>query len=244
MAKFPQEINTDLLNLESPMVHNAKGDWSAKLTYNDLPLQIQTPWLTNVFGLSEYRNSNVRVNYSLSFELREDEPDIKEFKGFLRDLDVWFEKKFEEENIKGLYFSSIRPSKKPNQYPDTLRTKLKTRGDRFDCDFMENNQLAIFTTTNGKDKISHKDRCRMVLQLMPVWSASGRVGISWKVTSIQKQVNCQFRKFGEDPAPIQPRCMSPRKQTRENTPPYLSVNAGIAKSADIKMDDGWKQLTG
>lgn len=191
-ALFPNEIDSTLLRLSEPQVHNDRGDWSADLTYDDLPLQIQTPWLKNVFGVSQYTNSNDRVSYSLSFELREREPEIAAFREFLDKLDNWFKEQFKKEDIKGEYFSSIRPSKKP-QYPDTLRTKLKVRRGAFECDLMENNIRVQFGTDNAKDKIKHGDRCRMVLQLMPVWSAGGKVGISWKVTSIQKQVNANFR---------------------------------------------------
>jgi len=191
-AFLPNEIDTTLLNLAEPEVHNERGDWSAALTYDDLPLQIQTPFLTNVFGLSEYKNSNGRVNYSLSWELRESDPDVNAFKSFLMGLDEWFQDTFKVEKITGEYFSSIRPSKKP-QYPDTLRTKLKIRRDAFDCDFMENNIRIQFGPENAHNKIKRGDKCRLVIQLMPVWSAGGRVGISWKVTSLQKQVNARFR---------------------------------------------------
>lgn len=191
-AFFPNEIDSTLLCLAEPQVHNDKGDWSAMLTYDDLPLQIQTPWLVNVFGVSEYRNSNSKISYSMSFELRTNDPSCVAFRKFLEKLDNWFIEQFKKEKIKGNYFSSIRPSKKP-QYPDTLRTKLKVRKWSFDCDYMENNVRVQFTPENGRDKIKQGDRCRLVLQLMPVWSAGGRVGISWKVTSLQKQVNAEFR---------------------------------------------------
>jgi len=187
---FPNELDTTKLRLGDRVVHNDSGDWSADLTYDDLPLHLQTPWLRNVFGTSCYINSNQKASFSLSFELRDADPTIKGFKKFLNDLDTWMKKQFEEVGIQGQYFSSIRPPKKQD-LPSTLRLKLKTRKQNFDCQLYEGKNLVTWPT-NSK-KIEHGDKCRMVIELLPVWSANKRVGISWKIVTIQKVEKPTFR---------------------------------------------------
>lgn len=192
---FPNEFNAELLKVGDKVIHNSRGDWSAQLTYDDLPLHLQTPWLRNVFGESSYTNSNNKTSYSLSFELRDDEPSASQFKSFLQDLDTWMKENFKEKLIGGEYFSSIRPSKRED-LPDTLRVKLKTRRGTFDCRYFEGRAATRWDINSNK--IQHGDRCRMVLELLPIWSANKRVGISWKAVTIQKVGQPNLRTVDED----------------------------------------------
>jgi hypothetical protein len=182
-AIYPDEFNSDLLQLGERMRHNDRDDWSADLIYDGIPLQIQTPYMHNVFGLSSYTNSNNKTSYSLSFELRNDAPQIKEFRNFIEKFETWLKGQFEIVDIKGEFFSSIRPSKRED-LPDTFRVKLKVRKDRFDVKCFRNriNEKWIIT---DKTVVQHRDRARLVLELMPVWSAGGKVGVSWKAVTIQ-----------------------------------------------------------
>ena len=192
---FPSEFDPNLLELGERTAHNERGDWSAELTYDDCPVQIQTPWLRCVFGTSSYTNSNKRVSYSLSFELSKEPAEVEEFHAFLRQLDEWFQKKFGEMKLEGDYFSSIRPSSKPHLAP-TLRTKLKTKGGNFDLMYMDGNNATPWPV--GDERVQHGDKCRSILQLMPVWSAAGRIGTSWKVVTIQKMSPPTFRKVANE----------------------------------------------
>lgn len=188
---FPSEVDTSLLELGEKKYHS-DTDWSAFLTYDGEQLHLQTPLLKNVFGISEYKNSNTKINYSVSFELDEGTKEVKDFKSFLVSLDKWFIEQFRAAGITGNYYSSLRPSKK-DIYPDTFRLKLKTRRDVFDCRYQENSVGKPFTIKNT-DYIQHGDYCRAIIELMPVWSANGRCGITWKVATLMKKVKPVFRK--------------------------------------------------
>jgi len=194
---FPNEVNFDDLVLGRPQIHNARGDWSASLTYkNDMPLRFQTPWMSNVFGLSKYPNSNQKTAYSLSFELRRSDQDIDAFYKFLTDLDDAMKEKFKKADIDGEYLSCIRPTKR-EPLPDTLRLKLKTKSGEFDLKFKENEKIVPWKI-DGPELVEKRDICRMVLELMPVWHANNKTGISLKVVTLQKKSNPDFR-FACDP---------------------------------------------
>lgn len=195
---FPSEFDANLLELGERKVHNDNGDWSAKLSYDDMPVQIQTPWLKNLFGVSCYNaHSNQRKSYSMSFELSDD-PDIVSFKEFLLQLDVWFKEKFTEIELKGEYFSSVRPPNK-SHLPPLLRTKLKVKGQNFDLMYLDSAFAKKWPVDS--EFIQHGDKCRCILELLPVWSAGGRVGTSWKIVTLQKMAPPTFRTVKtEDPS--------------------------------------------
>lgn len=188
---YPDEFDTKRLRLGSKRSFG-KGpdDWSMDLFYDDLPLQIQTPWMTNVFGLSKYDQPHSgRTAYSMSFELSQDS-EVADFHRFLRDFEDWFKAQLGEMGITLPFFSSIRPSKN-SQYNPTLRVKLKTKFENFDVAVWENRLRVKWPI--GEERVRHGEKSRLILQLMPIWSAGGRVGTSWKLVGLQKQGNTAFR---------------------------------------------------
>ena len=196
-ALFPSELNTKLLKLGNKRnFGGGKDDWSIELFYDGLPLQLQTPWMRNVFGLSCYQNSNGRTNYSLSWEL-EPNGDVQEFATFLDGLDVWFKEQFKEMGVTLPYFSSVRPCNKFHddgrpRFNPTFRVKLKQRFENFDCTLMDNTIVASRWAVRDTDRIQRGDMCRLIIELLPVWSAGGKIGTTWKVVTLQKQQPVTF----------------------------------------------------
>ncbi len=188
---YPSEFDTSRLRLGTRRSFG-KGDddWSMDLYYDDLPLQLETPWMSNVFGLSKYEQPNGRVAYSMSFELSLDS-EVADFHRFLCDFEDWFQVQLKEMGVKLPYYSSIRPAKNP-KYNPTLRLKLKTRHDNFDCQMWEN-KSSVARWPIGEERVRHGEKCRLIIQLMPIWCAGGRVGTSWKLVGLQKQAESQFR---------------------------------------------------
>lgn len=198
-ALFPDEFDYNVLNLGNRIRHNDNDDWSADLLYDGIPLQIQTPYMHNVFGLSSYTNSNNKTSYSLSFEMRTDVQELADFKEFIGNLEQWIKEKLEKtDDVKDCeFFSSIRPSKK-SHLPDTFRVKLKVRKDKFDVKYFKN-RLNEPWKIDDKTKIQHRDRVRLVLELMPIWCAGKRYGISWKAVTIQIVKPPDFRNEHDQP---------------------------------------------
>lgn len=194
---FPAEFDTACLRLGTRrLFHGRQDDWSMELFYNDLPLRIETPWMANVFGQSAYEQQNGRGTkaYSLSFALADDS-EVADFHKFLFEFESWFQTQLQAMGIKKPFYSSIRPAKDP-KYAPTLRCKLKTKFGRFDCKLYigeEEKKWAIASGTEPEVEVNHGDRCRAIIQLQPIWCAGGRVGISWKAVSIQKDSVAAFR---------------------------------------------------
>lgn len=190
-AIFPSEFDPSLLSVGSKRKFGSKDDWSMEVFYDGLPLQLQTPWMRNVFGLTSYTNQGGRTSYSLSWEL-EKQGDVMEFTKFLLELDNWFKKFLEEEGVSLPYHSSVRPCNKFDEtgqprYNDTFRVKLKQKFDNFACTLMDNNLVVARWPVQDESRIQRSDVCRMIIELLPVWCAGGRVGTTWKVATIQKQ---------------------------------------------------------
>lgn len=189
-ALFPSEFDTTLLTLGVKKRFGPSDDWSMELLYDGLPLQLQTPWMRNVFGITRYVNPGGRDSYSLSWEL-EPTGDVGEFASFLGDLDTWFEEYVKKEGIKENYHSSVRPC---NKYDDegkprfnpTFRVKLKQRYDNFACTFLESRVAKRWPVTDC-ERVQRGDMCRMIIELLPVWCAGGKVGTTWKAVTLQKQ---------------------------------------------------------
>ncbi len=188
---YPGEFDTQRLRLGSKRSFGGRADdWSMDLFYDDLPLQIQTPWMTNVFGLSKYDQPHSgRTAYSMSFELSKDS-EVADFHRFLADFEGWFQTQLKEMGIVLPFFSSIRQPKNP-QYNPTLRVKLKTKFENFDVAVWENRLRVKWPI--GEERVRHGEKARLILQLMPIWCAGGRVGTSWKLTGLQKQAHSNFR---------------------------------------------------
>ena len=187
-ALFPSEFDAKLLRFGSKKSFgNGQDDWNMPVLYDGLPLQIQTPIMRNVFGLSKYENNSGRVSYSLSWCL-EPQGDVNEFREFIEYLDKLFTDELIKEGLfKFPYYSSIRPSRKA-EYSDTLRVKLKTRYDEFDCAFKDG-RASRHWKVDDTDRVRANDLARLSLELMPVWCAGGKIGTSWKAVAIQKHIN-------------------------------------------------------
>lgn len=241
-AIFPDEFNSADLRLGSRRQFGRNpDDWSLDLYYNDLPLQVQTPWLRNVFGLSQYQQPNGRVAYSMSFDLGDDSQ-VAEFHRFLVEFEEWFKGQLREMGIDRPFYSSIRPAKNPKYHP-TLRLKMKTRNDTYDCVYLEGRKPVGWQI--GDEKVHHGDKARLVIQLMPIWSAGGRVGISWKVASCQKEAAMAFRppmgptvgrnRFQREPAMItdrEPAVATLRQRHVVSEPPAQGAKAWV----DLELD--------
>ena len=203
MALFPAEVDTDQFTVGSKRVFGGPDDWSMPIFYDGLPMQLQTPWLRNVFGMNSYTNPGGKTSYSLSFQLS-DTGDDAQFTAFLTGLDDHFK---DLVPVEANYHSSVRPCTKLDEsghpkYPPTFRVKLKAKFDKFDCDLMQNQESKKWTINeamNGKGGINHGDQCRLILELLPVWSAGGRWGTSWKALSIQVLKKEGFRNMGDPP---------------------------------------------
>lgn len=192
---LPHELDTDKLTLGTKRAFGGRpDDWSLEVFYNDLPLRIETPWLRNVFGLSEYHQPNGRVAYSMSFDMAKDS-EAADFHKFLVDFEKWVERQ-----LRGMglgegktFFSVIRPAKNP-RYNPTLRLKMKSSGDYYDCVYLEGKQRDLWPV--GEEMVHHGQRVRLVIQLLPLWSAGGRFGMSWKIASCQVEAQAQFTGTG------------------------------------------------
>ncbi len=188
---YPSEFDTSHLRLGSKRhFGRSQDDWCMDLFYNDLPLQLQSPWMKNVWGIKQYSQPNGRAAYSASFELSQDS-EVQDFQKFLEDFEGWFKQQLVDFGCNIPFFSSIRQSKNP-RYDPTLRVKLKTKHQDFDCNYLENRVIQRWPLSEA-GRVQHGDMCRCIVQLMPIWCAGGRVGISWKLVCLQKQAQSTFR---------------------------------------------------
>ncbi len=199
-ALFPSEFDAKLLRFGAKKSFgHGKDDWNMPVLYDGLPLQIQTPIMRNVFGLSKYENHSGRVSYSLSWCL-DAQGDVAEFRTFIEYLDSLFEEELKKSGQSNHpYYSSIRPSRKA-EYSDTLRVKLKTRYDEFDCSFKDGRATRRWKTSDT-ERVSANDLARLSLELMPVWCAGGKIGTSWKAVAIQKHINPEDFRGSEGQSP-------------------------------------------
>lgn len=188
---YPSEFDTSRLRLGTKRSFGkSSNDWCMDLFYDDLPLQLQTPWMKNVFGLSDYKQPNGRVAYSLSFELSQDS-EVADFHKFLLEFEEWFQEQLASLGCDLPFFSSIRQPNNP-VYSPTLRVKLKTKHYNYDCKYFEGH-VASQRWPIGEKRVKHGDLCHCIIQLMPVWCAGNRVGTSWKLVGLQKQAQTAFR---------------------------------------------------
>jgi len=231
-AHFPSEVRLDHLKFGVQKMFRAPHDWNMPVTYNGMPLQIQTPIMRNVFGLREYTNAGGRSAYSMSLAL-DANGDVGEFRAFLEHFDAVMTQKLQATN----YYSSIRPSTKPDRYAPTLRVKVKERNGYFQCDFLEGH-VPVASKVSAVH-MRKNARCRLCLELMPVWSAGSRIGTSWKVVSCQTVVSPAFRDppptfVIEENSPIKPTDLSVALE--EAVEPYvpLQVAPPLLRQANVR----------
>ena len=189
-ALFPDELDTTLLTFGVKKRFGQRDDWSMELLYDGLPLQLQTPWMRNVFGINRYVNPGGRDSYSVSWEM-EQSGDVGEFSTFLQELDTWFQGHLKETGIEDPYHSSVRPCNKFDEegkprFNPTFRVKLKQRYDNFACTFLESRVAKRWPVTDC-ERVQRGDMCRMIIELLPIWCAGGNVGTTWKAVTLQKQ---------------------------------------------------------
>lgn len=190
MAIFPSEFDSSNLRLGSRRQFGSNpDDFAVEVLYNEAPLQVETPWLRCVFGQSKYQTNKGRPQYSLSFDMAKDS-EVADLHEFVKDFEKLIRDHLEGGmDVQKPFYSCIRPPK-DSKFNPTLRLKLKTRRANFDCEWEGSEE----PWPTNEERVKHGDRCRLVMQLMPIWSAGDRVGISFKVVRIQKEERSGFRR--------------------------------------------------
>jgi hypothetical protein len=170
-------------------IKNKQGGQSIPLKYNGTTsYMIQTPVLSVPFRISEYTPDAGPTKFSLelSFKGHEENHRIKTLMDLIADIDrhlielavnnstAWFGKKMSKEVVEELYRPLIKPSKHPDKYAPTMKTKVRTRrNDESGVDVH-----AVTTENQPFDimDISPGTTVKAIIDIAPIWFVNKQFG--------------------------------------------------------------------
>jgi len=170
-------------------VKNKSGGNQVFVTYPDKKkIYIQTPIMTVPFGVSEYAvegTNTVKYSLDLSFKGSEEDPKINSFLKVVKELDEfmvktgversveWFGKSMSYDVVNELYRPLLKPSKEPEKYAPTFKTKIRSNQSN---EFM----LTAFSNKEHFDmnEFVTGSKVRLIFEFAPIWFVNKQFGLT------------------------------------------------------------------
>lgn len=215
MASITQTNSFDIARVSvSDLTQNKKGQKQAYLSFTDTRKKIilQTPYQLAPFGLSEFQTDfGPKYSLDVSFLEKDTNEKVAGFYNILQSIDKlmvtkgvenskkWFGKQMSEDMVNEFYRPLVKAGRQKKNsdecYPDTVKFKIRTLGDRKNVECFDTNKQHM-----SIDELTPGSKARCIVEISPVWFINKTFGVTLNLlqAEIQKPEKIEGFSFEDD----------------------------------------------